>query len=54
MRTDEQAIYDAVYSAMETGNHEVARRTLKEYEETFEEEVKTVRRAVLSDYGVKL
>lgn len=53
-RADEDAIYDQVYAAMETGNHAQARRLLKEYEETFEDTVKTVRASVMVDYGIKL
>lgn len=53
-RNDYQVLQDKVYAAMETGNHAEARLTLKEHEETFDVEVKLIRRSVMKDYGIRL
>lgn len=53
-RTDYQVLSDKVYSAMETGNHAAARLVLKEHEETFDVEVRMIRRNVLQEYGIRL
>ncbi len=53
-RSDYQVLMDKVYAAMETGNHAQARLLLKEHEETFDVEVKTIRRNVMQDYGIRL
>lgn len=45
---------DKVYAAMETGNHAEARLVLKEHEETFDVEVKAIRRSVMQEYGIRL
>lgn len=54
LKSDLHALSDMVYAAMETGNHAQARRTLKEYEESFPKEVRSIRNDVLKDYGVRL
>lgn len=53
-RSDYQVLSDKVFAAMETGNHAEARLVLKEHEETFDVEVKAIRRSVMQEYGIRL
>ncbi len=53
-QSDYQVLQRRVYAAMETGNHSEARLIAKEHEETFEVEVKAIRRMVLNDYGIRI
>lgn len=53
-QSDYQVLQRKVYSAMETGNHAAARLLVKEHEETFDLEVKLIRRQVMNDYGIRI
>ena len=52
--SDYQVLQRKVYVAMETGNHAEARLIVKEHEETFDNEVKLIRRQVMNDYGIRI
>ena len=53
-QSDYQVLQRKVYAAMETGNHSEARLVVKEHEETFDVEVKLIRRQVMNDYGIRI
>lgn len=53
-QTDRDIISDRVVAAMETGNFAGARAVLAEYEDSFTEEVQSVRDEVFQDYGYRL
>ncbi len=53
-QSDYQVLQRKVYAAMETGNHAEARLVMKEHEETFDVEVKLIRRQVMNDYGIRI
>ncbi len=53
-QSDYQVLQRKVYAAMETGNHTEARLVMKAHEETFDVEVKLIRRQVMNDYGIRI
>lgn len=53
-QSDDDALLDKVYAAMETGNTGDARAILAEHADSFTDEVARVRSAVQIDYGIRL